>query len=248
MKYLRFLLVSSLFCGSGVLYSQQNLFNVPSGDIIKQNKVFYQHQLNFYAVNEFESKSHFVYGLGKNWDIGFNLIDVPVRIGKGHIFSYNNLTISKPLYPLFLFTGQKQWNLSKSLQFNIGTQTGANISPEISGKRFASLTYGLFRLKNERGFVIGGPYVSNDVFTGGPPQWRTGYMLGYEYYITERWLLMGDFISGAHTKSQTIIGGGYNISKRLQLFVGALLAFPNRELQDGVVFELNWFNYDFKQK
>jgi len=49
----------------------------------------------------------------------------------------------------------------------------------------------------------------------------------------------GDFISGDHKKSQTIIGAGYNVSGKLQLFLGALLAFPNDWLDTGLVVEIN---------
>jgi len=244
----RFLLV---FCLSGVVsttFSQQNLFNIPSGDITPNKKIFYQHQLNFYAVNDFESKSHFVYGVGKGWDFGFNLIDLPVQIGNGRLFSYNDESIRKPLFPLFLLTAQKQWKLGDHLQFNIGTQTGVNLSPMVDRKQFATITSGLFRWKGKRGFVIGGPYLSNDVFVGTEKQWTVGYKLGYEYYVTEKWLLMGDLISGQHKKGQTVIGGGYTVNKHLQLFLGALLAFPYRELHDGVVFELNWYSWNFRDK
>ena len=53
--------------------SQQNLFNIPSGDITPKNKIFYQHQFNVYNSN-LDSKSHFVYGIGNGFDIGCNLI------------------------------------------------------------------------------------------------------------------------------------------------------------------------------
>jgi len=56
---------------------------------------------------------------------------------------------------------------------------------------------------------------------------------------------MGDFISGDHKKSQTVIGGGYNVSGKLQLFLGALLAFPNDWLDTGLVVEINWYGWNF---
>ena len=61
-------------------FGQQNLFNIPSGDITSSKKVFYQHQLNVYS-DKMESKAHFVYGLGKGWDAGINLV------GKGLLYS-----------------------------------------------------------------------------------------------------------------------------------------------------------------
>jgi hypothetical protein len=56
---------------------------------------------------------------------------------------------------------------------------------------------------------------------------------------------MADFISGSHKKSQTVIGGGYNVSHKLQLFLGGLLAFPNNKLDNGVVLEINWYGWNF---
>ncbi|MFM7853174.1 MAG: hypothetical protein ACKO96_14940, partial [Flammeovirgaceae bacterium] len=53
----RFIGVSSLFIFFCAIASnaQQNLFNIPSGDITRQGKFFYQHQLNIY--NQFNSNT-----------------------------------------------------------------------------------------------------------------------------------------------------------------------------------------------
>lgn len=240
----RLLLCILLTCVWDGLRAQQNLFNIPSGDITPTKKVFYQHQLNFYAISELESKSHFVYGLGKGWDVGVNFVDLPVKIGKGRFLSYNDESNRKPLYPILMFTAQKQWQLGAYWQLNVGTQTGANVSTTLDRKHFGTKNFVLLRWKGKRGYLIGGPYLANDVFFGGPQELRPGYMLGYEYKINNRWLLMGDLISGSHKKSQTVIGGGYHVNGHLQIFAGALLAFPNQALQDGVVLEINWYGWN----
>jgi len=244
-KMPRLLLLATGLCPAVSVYAQQNLFNIPSGDITPEKKFFYQHQLNFYAVNQLETKSHLVYGLGKHWDVGINFVDLPVRLGDGRWISYNDESNRKPLYPLLMATAQKQFSLGQRWQLNVGTQLGANISSNVETKRLAFMNYALVKWKAKRGYLLGGPYLANDVFVGGPPELRPGYMLGYEYRINKRWLLMGDFISGTHKKSQTVLGGGYNLSNRIQIFVGALLAFPNRKLQDGLVIEVNWYGWDF---
>jgi len=74
------LFVSVLAMNSLPALAQQNLFNIPSGDITPKNKIFYQHQFNVYP-KKFESKAHFVYGLGGGWDAGLNLV------GKGAYFN-----------------------------------------------------------------------------------------------------------------------------------------------------------------
>jgi hypothetical protein len=62
------------------LHAQQNLFNIPSGDITPTGEWFYQHQLNFYEIDDLETKSHFVYGIAEGWDVGINFIDLPLRL------------------------------------------------------------------------------------------------------------------------------------------------------------------------
>ena len=250
--------INQFFCAIVLLISfssislkaQQNLFNIPSGDITPKGKFFYQHQLNFYSLNELETKSHVVYGIGKGWDIGVNFVDLPLSFGQGQLVSFNDNSKRKPLYPLLMFTLQKQFVLKKDLLFlNVGTQTGPNLSNDFDNKKIATMNYALVRWQpSKKGYFIAGPYHTNDVFVGGPPQNQFGIMMGYEYKLNDKWLLMGDFISGDHKKSQTVIGGGYNVSGKLQLFLGALLAFPNRRLDNGVVFELNWYGWNFMEK
>jgi hypothetical protein len=227
--------------------AQQNLFNIPSADITPKGKFFYQHQLNFYQLNELESKSHVVYGIGKGWDLGVNFVDLPLQFGQGQVVSFNDNSKRKPLYPLLMFTLQKQIVLKKELLFlNIGTQIGPNLSNEIANKKIAAMNYALLRWQpSKKGYLIAGPYHTNDVFVGGSPQNHVGIMVGYEYKLSEKWILMGDFISGDHKKSQMVIGGGYNASPKLQLFLGALFAFPNRKLENGVVLEINWYGWRF---
>lgn len=227
--------------------AQQNLFNIPSGDITPKGKFFYQHQLNFYQLNELESKSHVVYGLGKRWDVGVNFVDLPLRFGQGQIVSFNDSSNRKPLYPLLMFTLQKQVVLKEeSLFLNVGTQVGPNLSNQLANKKIAFLNYALVRWQPSKwGYLVGGVYHTNNVFVGGPPTDHVGIMLGYEYKLSARWVLMGDFISGTHKKSQTVIGGGYTVGPKLQLFLGGLLAFPNQRIDNGVVLEINWYGWRF---
>jgi hypothetical protein len=229
--------------------AQQNLFNIPSGDITPSKKLFYQHQLNFYDVDDLESKSHLVYGLGRGWDAGINFIDLPLRINERELISFNDNSNRKPLYPLLMLSLQKQWEISRAFQINAGTQLGPNLSSNFGNKKVAYFNYALLRLKPfEKGYLLMGPYHTNNVFAGGLRSNQIGLMVGYEYKVTKNLLLMGDFISSKHKKSQTVLGAGYTLGNRVQLFAGALLAFPNRALQHGVVIELNLYGWDFNEK
>jgi hypothetical protein len=229
--------------------AQQNLFNIPSGDITEKGKFFYQHQLNFYSIKEWESKSHLVYGIAKGWDVGLNFVDLPLSLGQRQIISFNEDSNRKPLYPLLMLTLQKQFVLkADDLFLNIGTQVGPNINRNLYSKEIAFMNYSLVRWQiNKKGYVIGGLYHTNDVFAGGDTQDHFGFMAGYEYKLNDKWILMGDFISGSHKKSQTVLGAGYNLSPKLQVFLGSLLAFPNNKLSSGLVMEINWYGWNFKE-
>jgi len=245
-KYVQvaFFLIFSIGC-----QAQQNLFNIPSGDITPSKKIFYQQQFNFYQIDELESKSHFVYGLGKGWDAGLNFVDLPLKINDREIVSYNDNSNRKPLYPLLMASLQKQWQIASHWQVNVGTQVGPNLSNRVDNKKIAYFNYAVVRWgPSEKAHLLAGPYISNDVFVGGPPDQQIGFMAGYEYKINEKLLLMGDFILGDHKKSQTVIGAGYTFGDRVQLFLGGLMAFPNRELQNGLVVELNWYGWDFLKR
>lgn len=153
--FILWLLVSLEF----LCFGQQNLFNIPSGDITRKNKIFYQHQINLYN-SKLESKAHFVYGLGSGWDAGINIV------GKGLFFTpewritYNDNPDRGALYPYVMVTLQKQFQLSENFDINIGTQGGYNISRKITNKEFAFFNYGLgvFYFMDKKSRVVGGIY------------------------------------------------------------------------------------------
>ncbi len=232
-----------LFLSSTLVYSQQNLFNIPSGDITRDGKFFYQHQINIYS-DEFESKSHLVYGLGGGWDIGVNLI------GKGAYFSpdwrvsYNDNPDRGALYPFLMPTLQKQFSLADNLDVNLGTQVGFNISSKLSNKELAFFNYGIgvFHFMDKKSRIVGGVYQTNTMFVG---QGNTiGAMLGYEIKLADKFYLMGDWISGNNDSSVGIFGAMYNIGKQTQLCVGALVPNPNTPKPFGIVLELNLLGWE----
>lgn len=60
------------------------LVQIPPGEITPKGNVFYQYQLNVHW-KYFESKGHFVYGLGKGRNAGVNLVS------KGFFFTVNRV-------------------------------------------------------------------------------------------------------------------------------------------------------------
>lgn len=247
MTYLiRFIFLILFFNSFSNLSAQQNLFNIPSGDITPKKKFFYQHQLNFYS-GKFESKSHFVYGLGKGWDIGFNLINSAFAMKKGHWFEFQEQPITEtPLQPVALFTAQKSFKVTDKFQLNVGTQLGSNINRYTDNLRFAHYTYsvGLLEIFNHWKITFGG-YYSNDILKGRGND--AGILLGYDIPIVpHKFYLMGDFISGNNSQGMSVIGLMVPASKRLQFCLGAIVPnINNKQGSYGIVFELNLLGWDY---
>lgn len=190
---LTFFLSASTTCA---LHAQQNLFNIPSGDVTPTGEWFYQHQLNFYEINDLETKSHFVYGIAEGWDIGVNFIDLPLRLSGKRFISYNADSRRKPLYPLLMATVQKQFNLQDHLNLNIGTQIGPNLSSSLETKKIAYFNYALLKWHPiKQGYIAMGGYQANSVIIGSAED-KIGVIAGFEYKLGDRFLLMGDMING----------------------------------------------------
>ena len=237
------ILVLCLFGGAAM--AQQNLFNIPSGDITPHKKVFYQHQINLYN-DRFESKGHFVYGLGKGWDAGLNLV------GKGFVFSprweliHNDRQLNGALFPVAMGTLQKQFRLSPHLNLNIGTQAGTNISRFAERRVFHHFTYGLATWHPGEGRrLLGGAYATNRNFVG--PGNNLGFMLGYEWKLTEKWYLMGDWLSGRNDTGVGVIGAMFWPGKWFQFCGGLLLPNPATPKPPGIVLELNILGWNAAQ-
>jgi hypothetical protein len=249
----KLLVIFALILSLIKLSAQQNLFNIPSGDITQKDKFFYQHQFNFYEFYKFESKAHVVRGLGADFEIGLNVINKKFDLSKRSGYFVQNEHINgSALSPLALLTLQKQFKLHARLKINIGTQLGSNFGTQWHKKKLAYFNYGVAQLELPYHIkLVGGVYSSNDAFLGLGQD--NGILLGYEIPLSKRWYLMGDYISGNHSNGVSVIGAMYNASKRLQLCIGALVSnranaqfqadFGNRYI-DGIVLEINVLGWD----
>lgn len=244
MKQIAFIILF-IFITSVTLKAQQNLFNIPSGDITPKGKVFYQHQFNTYN-NKLESKGHFVYGLGKGWDIGANLVGTGAYFNPDWKPIYNNdFSRGQALTPTVMATLQKQFSISEKWAVNIGTQSGVNLTSNSEKIQPAYFHYGLvsYQVKPGRKLLIG-PYLTNNQYVGSGN--NVGIQMGYEWKLTDKFYLMGDFISGNNDSAVLVPGIMYNVSNRVQLCLGYMLPNPNTQKNQAVVFEFNWYGWNYK--
>ncbi|MFN4146501.1 MAG: hypothetical protein ACK4GN_11805 [Runella sp.] len=236
------LIISPLF-----VFSQQNLFNIPAGDLTPEGRFFYQHQTNLYPDLTTESKNHLVYGLKRNWEIGVNFQNIKIDWldddGNGEMLYTNGKDNSKPLMPLLQFTAQKFFFLGKNFKTTIGTQIGTNVKHFRATPHLTHFTYNLwvYEPAHHTKFVVG-PYITDRRTVGRGN--TTGVMVGFEVPVHKRLLIMGDWISGRNSASVGVLGINYFLTKRIQLCLGALLPNPRTDSKPGVVFELNLLGFD----
>ncbi len=226
---------------------QQNLFNIPSGDITPQKKIFFQQQINFNSLYQISAKSHFVTGLGKNLEGGINIINNYFNFRSSPSFLVSTPFNSKepyPYYPLLLVTGQKRWETGQFVFITLGTQAGTNLYRNIRGKRFTHFTYSILGFQDKKShkwkFLLG-PYVTNWRFVGGGN--KAGFLAGTEIKINRKWLLMLDHISGNHKNSVTVAGFTYNVKDNFQVCAGWQVPNPNSAEKQALVLEINLFNF-----
>jgi hypothetical protein len=245
MKQFLLLLVIGFFQQN--LFAQQNLFNIPSGEVTPGKKVFFQQQINFNQLYQFSAKSHFVTGLGKQWEAGINLVNNYFNFKSSPSFIISTPFNSKepnPLYPLLLITAQKRWDAGDYWFFNVGTQAGTNLYRSITGKRFTHFSYGLAGFadkKHHKWKFIAGPYITDWRFVGGGN--TMGFLAGTEIKLSEKWLFMMDHISGNNKNSVTVTGLTYNVKNGFQICAGWQIPNPRSSERQALVIEINLFNF-----
>ncbi len=225
--------------------AQQNLFNIPSADLTPQNKYFFQQQVNILAYNNFESKSHLVYGLGKGWEVGLNVVNVKADFRRLAASAAPPEVANRPVAysPLIQATGQKFFFLTEHLTTSIGTQIGVHPTKLWTGSRLTHFTYNLWTYQPRHHLkFVAGPYLSDRGTVGFGNQ--AGLLLGFEAPLARKWVLMGDIVTGNNASAVSVLGFNYLATKRIQLCLGAMLPNPRSQNPAGVVFELNLLGFD----
>jgi hypothetical protein len=222
-------------------WGQQNFFNVPSSDITPANKIFVQQQLNF-IPNGVQSGTTFCYGLGKNTEIGFNVLGINYDYQQKFVANHSE----QPYNPFFTLNAQKSFQLHEDFKLGLGAQAGFTQIGQAGAYLYGNSVY-----INEHTHTkwVSGLYYSTDNYFG--PESRNfiedgalksiGLQLGVEQNIwAERLLFQADFISGRHSLGEVVIGGAYYVSKHWVLSAGIQIPTFNSQSQPASVFELTF--------
>jgi hypothetical protein len=241
-KSLLFLCLISLSLGAR---GQQNLFNVPSSDITPRKKPFFQQQFNI-GEGLLQLNATFCYGLGKNTEIGFNIIGLNINEGSRSSFFITNGNIqASPVYPFYTINFQRSFVVSNIFKIAIGTQTGISEGSHFGSYDYSNLVTVLPKTKSK---IVTGVYYSSDSFLG--PEDRTllidgvtpfGFQIGLEQSIIEdKLFFIAENISGLHNLGETTLGGAYYLSHHWILSAGFQSSNPGSKTAEALVIEFTY--------
>lgn len=223
-------------CLSVNVLAQQTYFDVPSSDLTPQGKILLQEQVDF-SPDAFRTATTFSYGLGHDWEVGFNLYNLDY-LRESREFFRNDTTAEKPFAPLLLLNAQKGIALGENFQWGFGVQGGLNLAPTVRS-RWVGYAYtnleGQTTAKHYKATI--GLYTGNVRYLGEGPSvgFQTGFDAGLVY---EKFHLLGDWVSGSHALGRLTLGAEVYLGKHLPLALGW-----RRSNQDGsqtVVLQLTY--------
>ncbi len=230
-------IVTFLFLSCLVAYSQQNFINVPSSEATTKQKLFFQQQFNFNEI--IQSNTTFDFGLGKEFEIGANVLGLNFS-EKNKSFIENDTNDIDPYNPLIMINGLKQFELSKYISISTGAQFGFNFRDNKKTTNTA-LVYGNLLLKNmlikNSSLVIGCYY--NSLHYGGRYGNRIGGWIGSEIPIINKLHFVAESVLGNNAMCYTSLGLIYFPKKRIPITLG--IQIPNTQSNVySIVFELTF--------
>ncbi len=212
------LILSGFLVGNTAVWAQASYFNVPESDVAKTHKINIQQQFNI--QDYYRSLTTIDYGLGRDWEIGANLLNLDYYPQSRHVLR-NDSTSERAYSPLLMLNAQKIVKLPHQFHIGIGGQGGYNLTPDKTQRRFVG--YGYVNLNKsfyqDHYKLTVGAYTGHVRYLGNGPQlgFQAGFDAGLFY---EKFHVLADWISGQHDVGQLVIGCGVYLTKNLPLALG----------------------------
>jgi hypothetical protein len=239
--------------------AQQNLFNVPSGEITTPGNIFFQQQFNFTNIST--SNSTLDFGLPDDWEIGLNFLDYRFS-GPSQVLP-PELRSQQQANPDALFNFAHSEHLSEHVKLAVGSQIGFSPKRTKHPAQFLNFTYMITQFEWPTGeetdrdtqedygvdndndddvpvprFWFGG-YYANHAY-GGPGA-SAAFMLGTEIpLIPAKFHFMADYYTGRNDLAVGVIGFVYFTDFRWQVSLGGQLPAPHSGNNYGAVLELTY--------
>lgn len=216
--------------------AQQNLFNVPNGEITDVGELFWQQQFNF-SSDIGTSNTTIDFGVGHGWEVGINLLDLHMY----DTIDTSPATDQQQVDPDVLFNAQKGFELTEHWKIGLGGQFGFNPTTRHQPVDFLNFTWIInemsFPERAAWGRYYSGAYYANPPYSG--PGDSYGLLLGFDVpVIPDRLSFQADWTTGHNDLGVIVIGGVYTFENSWQLSMGAQLPSPGTDNPYGVVVEI----------
>ena len=235
-KHINWLITSVLALATLTVHAQESYFNVPESVVAEKGKFTIQQQV---SIKDFyRSLTTVDYGLGNDWEIGANLLNLDYYPDSKKILR-NDSTNQKAYSPLLMLNGQKIFKLGKHYHIGLGGQAGYNLTPDRGQSRFVHYVFANVNktFMDEHYKVTAGIYNGHTRYLGGDQ--LIGFQAGFEAGIIYQKLhLLGDWISGQHDVGQLALGLEVFLSKSLPLAIG--WQRNNQDGSSGVIVQLTF--------
>ena len=197
--------------------------------------------MNVYAEGV-QSNTTFSYGLGKNFEIGFNALGAIYEPGHNHIIHNNG----KPYAPLMALNSQKKFQLSKLISISIGSHLFINRIGKTGMFVYVNNAYCISKTKTK---IVAGLYHTSDEYYGqesrnyseNPDLKTIGFQAGIEQNIwKEKLLFQSDFVSGYHAMGQFVTGAAYCLNTNWVASAGYQIPVFKSNAIEAVVLEITY--------
>ena len=198
--------------------AQESYFNVPESDVAEKHKFTVQQQFNIQDF--YRSMTTIDYGLGKDWEVGANLLNLDYY-PQTRSFQRNDSTTENAYSPLLLLNAQKIFKLGHHFHIGVGGQAGFNLTPHKGKHQFVHYVYANLNksFRDDHYKLTAGIYNGHVRYLGADQ--AVGFQAGFDAGIFYQKLhIMGDWISGQHDVGQLGLGLEIYLSKSLPLALG----------------------------
>ena len=218
--------------------AQQTLFSVPTGEITKDGKLYFQDDLT--VTDQTQINYTLSYGLGGFMEFGVNIWDLTLKLVEGRRF----ITID-PATPeqnlKLLANSQMGVELADWFKLSLGTRTGAAAADQLRKFTLATFSYATTQTQIQalRTKIILGGYYANQAYKGEGTD--AGIMAGLQIALLPRELfLQADFLSGNSAISNITAGFGLVLSRHWNVAAGVQLPVPGSGNTPGASFQISY--------
>ncbi|MBT1702872.1 hypothetical protein [Chryseosolibacter indicus] len=234
-------LVLIIFSLTGVLipdtgFSQHNLFDVPTTEIVEYKKLFFQQQAVF-TKEEINAATTFTYGLGYNFEVGLTIHQLDFKRSQGIEVDPDNHPDENPD---FLINMQKAFIITNDFQIGIGTRSGINAAKHNNEIKFVNFDYinGALDISDGDYVFVAGAYYANKQYAGEGTNW--GAMAGIDLALLKnKMYFIGEVITGNSSLSVFNTGLEFTLPKNWKIEIGIQLPVPGSDNDRGGIIQIS---------